>query len=154
METVVRNNAAASWSFSQDTTACSGDALIISDTTFVSTTIMAEGRELLEVQRFVRLAGRQIQVRTPGGAKDLQEQIAQPLRRCDGSLQDLADLLFHGNALPGRAIPEPIVGLVVKFADAQAGQGAPPRDQCQHHASTCWHPELCFGKSEGKKKRS
>ena len=64
-------------------------------TEFLSKTIMAEGRELLEVQRFVRLAWRQIQVRTPGGAKDLQEQIAQPLRRCDGSLQDLADLLFH-----------------------------------------------------------
>src|SRR5947209_15876027 len=43
-------------------------------------------RVLAEVHRLVRLAGRQIQARAPGGAEDLQEQIAQPLRRRDGEL--------------------------------------------------------------------
>ena len=50
----------------------------------------ADRRELLEIQRFVRFAWGQLKVYALGGAEHLQEQIAQPLRRRDGPLQDLA----------------------------------------------------------------
>ena len=68
---------------------------------------MAEGHGLSEIHGLVGLARGQFQVSASGGAEDLQEKIAQPFRWRDGSLQDLADLLFYGHPIPDRAVSKP-----------------------------------------------
>src|SRR4051794_36574320 len=122
---VVRNNVDVSWLFSQAMTAASGKAFMASATMFVSTMIMLTATSLFEVDGLVRLPRGKLQVRAPGRPEDLQEQIAQSFRRRDGSRQDLASLFFHRYTLPGRTVPKSTVDLVVKFADAQTGQGTP-----------------------------
>src|SRR4029453_2573009 len=104
----------------------------------VSTMIMAEADELLEIGRLVWLARREIQIHAPGGTEHHQKTTAPPLGRGDGSLQDPADLLFHRHPVLNRPDPKPIVGFVVQFADAQARQGHLREIAAQSDASTCW----------------
>lgn len=85
----------------------------------------------------MRLARRQLEVTASAWAKNLHEQVTQPLRRRDGSLQDLPSFLFHRHSVAGRAVAELLVGFIIEFTDAQVGQGNLRETRSRRCASVC-----------------
>jgi hypothetical protein len=73
---------------------------------------------LLEIDRFVRFPFGQLEVDSPGGTEDPQEEIPETFLRRDRALEDHANLLFHRDAMPSRAVSKPIVRFVIQLADA------------------------------------
>lgn len=82
-----------------------------------------------QIQGLMRLSGRKLQIHSSLRPEVLYEDVTQPLRCRNRALKDLPSFLFHRDSMPEGSSLKPIVGLIVKLADAQTCHEAPPVNQ-------------------------